>query len=333
MQISANFRPGKESPKAYLQRHDLEHNRDPFSWKAALLDNGGFHSLILDLFAFFSSRTLPMCQRFLEKTHFFFKYIITIHVFACIHLWPPSSGSSGSLCHLSGTPQQIERSSDLPSPPVTAKLTTGCVGWTWSWRPTQTWLRNPNANAHTTLLRIHHKHVLNRSKLHQQLQSKNSTTFLKPHSDTLHESWTQCGMAQVLTYSLFKKIKTSYKFTSVPTYISLDHVESSWGPKTICPFLNPYQVPLYRRDPEVQWACIHAQLHQQTARYLLPWKLPWGPMKWCGGRMAYHGRSLFVLIGFGSLTVASWNLSKSWDLFSNSFPDHFSPFEMVTYNK
>ena len=82
MQISANFRPGKESPKAYLQRHDLEHNRDPFSWKAALLDNGGFHSMFLDLFAFFSSRTLPMCQRFFGENTMFFLVIITIHVFA-----------------------------------------------------------------------------------------------------------------------------------------------------------------------------------------------------------------------------------------------------------
>ena len=54
-------------------------------------------------------------------------------------------------------------------------------------------------------------------------------------------------------------------------------------------------------------------------------------MKWCGGRMGHHGRSLhiFVFLGFRSLTVASLrNPSKSSDLFSNSFAD-FSPFEMV----
>ena len=149
MQISANFSkfPSRQSISKSIPPVP---RLGPSSWKAAPLDNGGsrpttsgWKNLFLDFLAFFSPKGHFRCANVLRRKPMWpfyacFKIIMTIHIFAFIHLWPPSSGS---LCHLSETPQQIERSSDLPSPPATARLTTGWPGWPcWSRRPTQTYM-------------------------------------------------------------------------------------------------------------------------------------------------------------------------------------------------
>ena len=241
---------GKVSPKAYLQRQDLA----PFSWHHLIM--GVLPPLVFNLFLDFlpfSPQGHFRCANALWRKpmwpfYQFSKITITIHIFAFPQV-------RESLCHLSGTPQQIERSPDFGSPPATAKLITGWPGWPcWSRRPTQ------NMHAIESIYSNAHKHVLNRSKLRQQLQSKSPAQhFWNLTSDTLHECWTHCVMAGIFTYAIY-----------FPTNIFLNHVESSWGPETICPLLNPYQDPLYQGDPEVQWACIHEQFHQQTARHLLP---------------------------------------------------------------
>ena len=75
------FRPGKVSPKAYLQCQDLV----PLAGKLRHLIMGGhpttsgWKNLFLDVLAFFPERTLPMCQCIAEKYYVAFLCMFQNH--------------------------------------------------------------------------------------------------------------------------------------------------------------------------------------------------------------------------------------------------------------
>lgn len=201
-QISANFRPGKVSPKAYLQCQDLV----PLAGKLRHLIMGGhpttsgWKNLFLDFLAFFSPKGHFRCANVLaEKTYVAFLCMFQNHndnSHFCFHSSvTPKFGKPLSSFRDSAANRKVFGS---PFTACDSKANNGITGMT---------MLKPASNSNIHAIESNaHKHVL--KKLRQQLQSKIPAQHCSNLTATpcTNVELTVSVMAGICTYSIYSKL-------------------------------------------------------------------------------------------------------------------------------